>query len=190
VGKFRQKKFYRLNHYIQAPEVRVVDEKGKQIGLMPTREAISKAQNLKLDLVEVAPNARPPVCKIIDFKKFKYLEKKKVSGQKNKKSETKEIRLKPFIAKNDLSNRLEKAKSFLKEKNQVRISIVFRGRQIAKKEFGYKLLATIKEKLAAEGELRQESKFMGRRLIAVFSPNEKSKQKTKAQDKKVDQKKV
>ena len=107
-------KFYRINQYIKAEKVRVVDEKGKQIGVMSLQEALQKAEELKVDLVEVAPKAKPPVCKIIDFKKFKYLEAKREQEEKKKikKTELKGIRLTMFIAENDLNFRLKHARIY------------------------------------------------------------------------------
>lgn len=190
MGKFKKRRFYRVNHYIQAREVRVIDETGKQIGVMPLEKAIFQAQNKGLDLVEVASKTVPPVAKIVDFKKFKYLEKKKRTAKKAKKSELKEIRLNPFIAENDLKNRLERAKRFLGEKNQVKVVIFFRGRQIAKKDFGYRLVDKITEKLKDCAQVIEEPKFLGRRLIMTLTPNEKKSVKAKTENKKVSQKKV
>lgn len=189
--QFSQKrKFYRTNHFIQAKEVRVIDEEGKQIGVLPLSKALAEAQDQGLDLVEIAPKAQPPVCKIIDFKKFKYLEaKKEKAGKKSKKTEIKEVRLTPFIAENDLKNRIEKTRAFLKDKNQVKISVQFKGRQIAKKDFGYKIVDQVTQALADCAQVIQEPKFIGRRLILTLTPNEKSK-KDQTQDQKVSQKKV
>jgi len=187
------KKFYRINHYIQAKEVRVVDEKGKQIGVLSTEKALKQAQSKGLDLVEVAPNAKPPVCKIVDFKKFKFLEarKKQKDKKKIKKVELKQIQLSPFIAENDLDFRLKKAEKFLKEDNKVKIAIVFKGRQITKKEFGYKLMERVLEKLKPYSIIDFEPKFAGRRLEMTLKPIKGGKSgKAKDEDKKVSQKKV
>lgn len=183
--KFKKKKFYRINEYIQAKEVRVIDEDGKQIGVMFPEKALSEARNRDLDLVEIAPKANPPVCKIIDFKKFRYLESKKQSAQKVKKRDIKKIRLNLFIAENDLNIRLEKAKSFLKARNQVKVSILFRGREIAKKELGYKLVSLITEKLSDYGQVSQEPKLIGRQLVMILIPYEKTSQKAKTENKKI-----
>lgn len=166
------KKFYRLNQYIAAPRVRVVDEQGKQIGVLPIAEAIKKARELKADLVEVAPNANPPVCKIIDFKKFKYLEAKKHQKEKkqSKKVEIKEIRLTPFIAKNDFDFRIRRAEEFLKEGNKVKITVRFHGRQMAKKEFGYEIIARAKENLNPYAQAEGEPKFLGNQLEILLVP--------------------
>jgi translation initiation factor IF-3 len=173
VGKrFKQRKFYRLNRYIQADEVRVVDEKGKQIGVMPLNKALQQAQEKGLDLVEIAAKAKPPVCKIIDFKKFKFLEAKKEQQErkKTKKVELKEIRLAPFIAENDFNFRIKKAEDFLKEGNKVKVVVRFRGRQMTKKEFGYDLLKKAVERLRPFAKVDIEPRFVGRRLEMAFSP--------------------
>jgi len=166
------KKFYRLNQYITAPKVRVVDERGKQIGIFPKDLAIKKAQEAKADLVEVAPNAKPPVCKIIDFKKFKYLEAKKQQKEKkkSKKVEIKEVRLTPFMAKNDFAFRLRRAEEFLKEGNKIKITVRFHGRQMEKKEFGYELIAKAKENLSPYAQIETEPKFVGNQLEILLSP--------------------
>jgi len=187
------KKFYRINQYIQAKEVRLVDEKGKQIGVLPKEKALKQAQKKGLDLVEVAPSAKPPVCKIIDFKKFKFLESKKQQQdkKKTKRVELKEIKLGPFIAENDFNYRLKKAEEFLKEGDKVKISVVFRGRQITKKDFGYKLMERVLEKLKPFSEIDFEPKFAGRKLEMTLKPVKGGKGgKAKDEDKKVSQKKV
>lgn len=164
--------FYRLNQYIQAKEVRVVDEKGKQIGILPISQALEKAKKTGLDLVEIVPFAKPPVCKIIDFKKFKFLESRKQQKErkKSKKVDLKEVQLSPFIAENDFNFRLNRAEGFLKEGNKVKIAVVFKGRQITKKEFGYKLIEEALEKLKPYSEIDFEPKFVGRRLEMTLSP--------------------
>jgi len=126
-----------------------------------------------LDLVEVAPKAKPPVCKIIDFNKFKYQENKKQSkGRKSKKQkELKEIRLTPFIAKNDFKVRIKKSKDFLKEGHKVRVSVRFVGRQITRKKFGYELLEKAVKQLKEVAEPETEPSFRGKILSMVFKPN-------------------
>lgn len=183
--------FYRLNHYIQAQEVRVVDEKGKQIGVMPTNEALRQAQEKGLDLVEVASNAKPPVCKIIDFRKFRYLESKKSQEEKkrSKKVELKEIRLTPFMADGDFNFRIQRAEEFLKEGHRAKLVVKFKGRQIAKKEFGYKILKKGLERLNPYSVAEREPRFIGRRLELTLLPikgdksgSKKEKPKAKAKN--------
>ena len=180
-----KRKFYRINQYIQAQEVRVIGEKGKQIGVMPKEEALKQAREKGLDLIEVAPRAQPPVCKIIDFRKFKYLESKKRQGERKKSSkvEIKEIRLTPFIAEGDFNFRAKRAEKFLKEGHRVKLVVKFKGRQITKKEFGYEVLGKALEKLSPFSEKDSEPKFVGRRIEINLSPDKGGKngqkQKTK-----------
>lgn len=164
-------KFYRINQYIQAKELRVVDESGKQIGIMPIFAAIQKAREAGVDLVEVAPNAKPPVAKIIDFKKFKYLEAKREREEKKgqKGGGLKEVRFTPFIAQNDLNIRVERIKEFLKENNKVRVIVRFSGRQITKKEFGFKVINRVLESLGDLAEKESEPKFLGRDLFLTLT---------------------
>jgi len=130
------------------------------------------AQEQGLDLVEVASKANPPVCKLINFKKFRYLERKKDSEgkKKSKHLELKEIRFTPFIGKNDLEYRIKKAEGFLKEGHKVKITVKFVGRQITRKEFGYDLLNTVTEKLRALSSVELESKFVGKLLSMTLAP--------------------
>lgn len=187
------KKFYRINQYIQAAEVRVVDEKGKQIGVMPITKALKQAQEKGLDLVEVAPKAQPPVCKIIDFKKFKFLQSKKKQEErkKSKKVALKEIWLTPFIAENDFNFRLERAVGFLKQGDRVKLVVRFRGREMTKKEFGYELLKRATERLKSFSKIEIEPKFVGRQLGMVFTPLKGGKSgQEKIKNKKINKKKV
>ncbi len=119
-----------------------MDESGKQIGVVSKIEALQKAKELSLDIVEIAPNAKPPVAKLIDYKKFKYQEAKK--ERESKKSQknvgVKEVRLRPFIGQHDFDTRVAKAKEFLDEGNQLKVSVFFKGREFYRKEFGYDVM--------------------------------------------------
>ena len=174
-------KFYRINQYIQAKEVRVVDEKGTVIGVLPIFNAIQKAKELGADLIEVAPNAKPPVCKIIDFKKFKYLEAKKEQEEKKgqKGGDLKEVMFSPFIAKNDLNIRIKRIKEFLGEGNKIKIRIRFSGRELGKKDFGYKILSQIMEDLGEIAAKDGETKFQGKELFLILSPKKNFAKKDK-----------
>ncbi len=165
-------KYYKINQFIQASEVRVVDETGKQIGVMPIFNAVQKARELGLDLIEVSANAKPPVCKIMDFKKFKYVEAKKEREEKRgqKGGETKEIMLTPFIASNDVQTRIKKARKFLEDNNKVKFRVKFRGNELGKKDFGFRLISGISEALSGFGEKESEPKFQGRELFVIFIP--------------------
>lgn len=181
----QNRKFYRINHFIRAGKVRVLDELGKQIGIMALNEALSEAQKQEKDLVEIAPSANPPVCKIIDFKKFKYLEDKKQQKEKrkNKRTELKEIRLAPFIAENDLNFRTNRAVEFLTQGNKVKITIRFQGRELSKKEFGYDLIKKITERLSSIAQIETPPKFLGRQLETTYKALKKGKnEKQKVQN--------
>lgn len=169
--------FYRLNQWIQAPEVRVIDEAGKQVGVMPPMQAWEIARKEGKDLVEIAPKAVPPVTKIIDFKKFKFLESKKQQKEKKKakKVELKEIRFSPFIAENDFNFRIERAQEFLADGDRVRLVVLFKGREMGKRQFGYDLLKKAIDQLRATGRVEVEPKFIGRRLEIALSPLGKQK---------------
>ena len=170
-------KFYRINQYIQAEKVRVIDEKGEQLGVMSLQKALKKAEELKLDLIEVAPKAVPPVCKIIDFKKFKYLEAKKEQQEKkkSKKTELKEIRLGLFMAENDFNFRLNHAEEFLKEGHKVKVSLKFKGRQATRKDLGLQLLQKALAKISSFAQVDTEPKIMGQTAEMVLSPLKTSK---------------
>lgn len=168
-------KFYRLNYQITSPELRLLDEGGKQIGVVSKIEALQKAKELNIDVVEIAPNAKPPVAKLIDFKKFKYQEAKK--DRENRKSQknvgVKQIRLRPFIGEHDFQTRKAKALEFLEEGNQVKINVQFKGRELAKKEFGYKVIQKFIGQLNSVKVVREA--HMEGKTLAAMVVKEKSK---------------
>jgi len=166
------KKLYKLNHQISAKELRVIDEEGKQIGILSLSEALKKAQSAEADLVEIAPDAQPPVAKIIDFKKFRYLEEKKQKEARKhtKQTELKEVRFSPFIGEHDLQTALEKVKKFIAEGHLVKISVIFKGRQMAHTEFGPKLLDRIMTDLSQIAQSEREARFEGRRFVTIIRP--------------------
>ena len=137
---------------------------------MPLSQALGKAQELGLDLVEIAPDAQPPVAKIIDYKKFKYLEdkKEKEARKKTKQTELKEVRFTPFIGDHDLQTGLKKVREFLSDGNLVKISIVFKGRQMAHQEFGPKLLEKILGELEGMGQIERPPRMEGRRFVSII----------------------
>lgn len=140
--KYQPRKYYFTNFRIEAQTLRVIDEKGQQIGVLTKEQALRKAQEMSLDLVLIAPKAVPPVAKIIDFKKFLYQEEKKAKEAKKgiKKSTTKDISLSLFIAEGDLLRLENKAKEFLKDGHQVRINLTLRGREMGKKPMAFDLV--------------------------------------------------
>jgi translation initiation factor IF-3 len=168
-------KHYRINYQIQSAQVRLLDEEGKQIGIVSKLEALQKAKEDNVDLVEVAPSATPPVVKLIDYKKFKYQESKK--ERESKKSQknvgVKEVRLRPFIGEHDFQTRVEQAKEFLEDGNQLKITVFFKGREITRKEFGF---AVMKRFLEAIGTARliREPHLEGKTLSALIISDKKS----------------
>ena len=162
------RKFYRLNYQIASPELRLLDEEGKQIGIVTKLEALQKAKELNIDIVEIAPNAKPPVAKLIDFKKFKYQEaKKERDSRKNQKHVgVKEVRLRPFIGQHDFDTRLKRGKTFLEEGNQLKISIFFKGREITRKEFGYGVMKRFVDQLQPV-KMAREPHMEGKTLVAM-----------------------
>lgn len=167
--------FWRINSQIRAPEVRVIGADGKQVGVMKTSEAIEKANKLNLSLVEIAPLAKPPVAKIVDYGKFRYAEEKKQRKEQKgvKGGEVKEVRFSPFIAENDYRIRTEKVKKFLLERNKVRLVVVFRGPQMRSRQFGYELLKRIVGEFDGTVAIDMDPKFLGKHLIMTISPTTK-----------------
>ncbi len=164
--------FWRINEDIRSPEIRVIGSDGKQLGILRTSEAISKAREENLTLVEVAPKASPPVAKIVEFGKFRYREEKKLKQQqkKAKSGELKEIRFSPFIAEKDYETRFNRVREFLKNKNKVKVVVVFMGRQMGSKDFGYGLIRRIIQDLGDGIAIDMEPKFLGRHLVTIISP--------------------
>ena len=191
--KLERRIFYRTNERIYAPSLRVLDASGKQIGVLGKFEALKIAREQGLDLVEVAPMAKPPVAKIIDFKKFLYQEakKKKEEKKKSKVSETKEIRLGPFMNDHDLQVMIRRAKEFLKDNDKTRLVVKFAGRQIAHPEFGQKIVQSVIDSLSDISKIEREPHFEGKQLIAILSP-ERSKAKGTYEEKnqKIGQQKI
>lgn len=166
------KKFYRTNERIFAFELRVLDSEGKQIGILKKHEALEKAKELGLDLVEIAPTAKPPVARIIDFKKFLYQEekKKREEKKKSKTSDTKEIRLGPFMDDHDLETMVRRAKEFLEANDKVKLVVRFSGRQMTHPEFGHQVIKKAIDKLGDVSKVDKEAHFEGRQLITMLSP--------------------
>jgi translation initiation factor IF-3 len=149
--------------------VRVISSDGQQLGIISTDDAIAKARESDLDLVEVAPNERPPVCRIMDFGKYKY-EKKKKSGQNAHHTKTKEIRLRPKTGEHDIGFKVKKAKDFLKHKDKVQVSVLFRGREMAHVEEGRKVMQEVIQELLEVGKLETAPQQQGRRMICTIAP--------------------
>lgn len=152
---------------------------GKQIGILPKFEALTRAKAEGLDLVEIAPTAKPPVAKIVNFNKFMYQEekKKKEEKKKTKTSETKELRLGPFMDGHDLLVVVRKARIFLGDGNKVKFVVKFAGRQITHPEFGEEVLGKVINELSDISKIEREKHFEGRQLIAMLSPDKKAGKK-------------
>ncbi len=168
---------YRVNRQIRAKEVRLIDENGKQIGIVPLQEAMRIAEEKGLDLVEIAPQANPPVCKILDYGKFIYEQKKKEKEAKKKQKEhameVKDINLSLRIDEHDLKVKLKHMREFLQDGDKVRVRIRFRGREHTHPELGDRLVKRIVDELADVGQLEAEPKKEGAFLTFALLPKKK-----------------
>ena len=163
---------FRINERIFATTLRVLDGEGKQIGVLTKFEALQKAREEGLDLVEIAPAATPPVAKIIDFKKFLYqLEKKKrEEKRKAKTTETKEVRLGPFMNDHDLDVMVQRAHGFIMDGDKVRFVVKFKGRQVTHPEFGFQIVRKVAAKLSDISKIEKEPRLEGKQLTAILAP--------------------
>ena len=179
------RKFYRINERIFASTLRVLDSEGKQIGVFPRFEALKKARENGVDLVEVVPMANPPIAKVIDFKKFLYQEAKKKNEEKkrSKVSETKEIRLGPFMNDHDLQVMVRRGSVFLTNNDKVRLIVKFVGRQIAHPEFGQGIMQKAIAGLSELSKIERDPHFEGKQLIAILSPERKVSQTARKNEK-------
>jgi translation initiation factor IF-3 len=160
----------RINEQIRATPIRVIGEDGSQLGIISTADALARAKEANLDLVEVAPNENPPVCRIMDYGKFKYQQNKRQHKGHSHHSKNKEIRLRPKIGKHDLDVKLNKARDFLGEKDKVIFSVVFRGRENAHVEEGFKLVEQVVRELEPIGKVEQSPALQGRRIVLIVAP--------------------
>ncbi len=172
-----QKKYYRINRQIKAKEVRLIDETGQQIGIVPLEEALRLAEEKDLDLVEIAPQAKPPVCKILDFGKFKYeLQKKEREAKKKQREhaiEVKDIKLTVRIEEHDLQVKLKHMREFLEDGDKVRVRIRFRGREHVHPELGDKLVQRIMNELGDIAQMENKPKKEGAFLTFSLIPKKK-----------------
>ena len=161
----------RINEKIRISPIRVVAEDGEQLGVIPTEEARERARESGLDLVEVAPNERPPVCRIMDYGKYKYEKNKKANKGGGHQTKTKEIRLRPKTGQHDIDFKVKKAAGFLSSRDKVQVSVVFRGREIVHVEEGRRVMQGVIEELVPEhGKLETPPAQQGRRIICTISP--------------------
>ena len=166
------KKFIRINEKIRVPEVRLIGPEGNQLGVVPIQKALEMSNQYELDLVEVAPQANPPVCRIIDFSKFKYdQEKKEREAKKHQKhGKLKEVRLKPNIDEHDYQVKLKQTITFLQKRDKVKINLFFRGRQAEHMDLGRKLLDKFITDTQSNGQLEKEPYLEGRVMSIVVAP--------------------
>ena len=165
----------RVNDQIGVTSVRVVDENGEMLGVLPVQDALDRAKNSGLDLVEVSPNAAPPVCKILDYGKFKY-EAQKRANQARKKQKTfdvKEIKMRPGIDAHDYDVKMRAITKFLGTGDKVKVTMRFRGREMAHQELGSQLLDRVKDELGEKVKIEHMPKLEGRQMIMVLAPIKK-----------------
>ena len=163
----------RINHNIRSPEVRVINYDGTQLGVVTTREALKLADEAGFDLVEISSQAKPPVCKIMDYGKYKYEQEKKKREAKRHQTvvQLKEIQLRPSTDAHDLETKLKHVKRFLEEGNKAKITVRFRGREIAHRDLGIELLKKVIADIGELAKIDQPAKFEGKMLSAILAPN-------------------
>ena len=163
----------RINERIRVPEVRLIDDAGQQVGIMKTSEALARAQERDLDLVEVAPEARPPVCRILDYSKYKYeqAQKQKAARKHQQQIVIREIKLRPKIAQHDYDTKKGHVLRFLNHKDKVKVTIMFRGREMAHPERGEMLLNRLVEDLGDVAVVDQRPQQDGRNMTMLLSPS-------------------
>lgn len=161
-----------INEKIRAPQIRLIGVDGTQLGIVTRAEALARAAEEKLDLVEVAPKAAPPVCKIMDYGKYKYLQSKKLQEAKKKQVtiQVKEVKIRPKTEEHDYQFKLRHIKRFLNEKNKAKVTIMFRGREIAHSELGLKVLQRIIADTEEMGAVEQTPRLEGRNMTMILTP--------------------
>ena len=161
-----------MNTQILASQVRLIDADGENVGVVPIKDALMRAETAGLDLVEIVPNANPPVCKILDFGKFKYEEQKRKNEARKKQKiiEVKEIKMRPGIDDHDYEVKMKAIHRFLEEGDKVKVTLRFRGREMAHQELGLGLLTKVREQLEGKIKIESEPKMEGRQAIMVVAP--------------------
>jgi translation initiation factor IF-3 len=162
----------RVNEEIRVPQVRLIDQDGEMMGVMGARDAMLKAFAVGLDLVEISPNADPPVCKILDYGKFKYEQQKKRNEAKKKQKviEIKEIKVRPNIDENDYQVKMRAMKSFIEEGDKVKVTLRFRGREMAHQDIGVRVLERIRSEMDPTTKVEQMPRLENRQMVMVLSP--------------------
>ena len=158
-----------INEQIRARQVRLIAEDGEQVGVVSIQDALARAEEAGLDLVEISPNAEPPVCKILDYGKYKYEQQKKAAEARKKQKviEVKELKFRPNIDDHDYQVKIKAARRFLEEGDKVKITLRFRGREMSHMDLGMKVLTRVREELADIGKVESEAKVEGLSLIHI-----------------------
>jgi len=159
----------RVNSQIRISPIRVIAQDGAQLGVITTDEALNRARDAGLDLVEVAPNEKPPVCRIMDFGKYKYEKSKKVGGQSHQ-TKTKEIRLRPKTGEHDINVKVNQAINFLKHKDKVQVMVIFHGREMAHIDEGRRVMENVLKTLSEYAKIEQQPLQQGKRMLAMLAP--------------------
>jgi len=164
---------YRINDRIEVPQVRLIDEAGEMVGVVSVADALRRAEEAGLDLVEVSPSADPPVCKILDYGKFKYEAQKKANAARKKQRviEVKEIKMRPNIDANDYNIKMRKIYQFLEEGDKVKVTLRFRGRELAHQEIAMSLLERLRDEVGELAKVEQFPRMEGRQMIMVMAPS-------------------
>lgn len=162
----------RVNRRIRVPEIRVIGEDGEQLGIMPTIQALRRAESVNLDLVEVQPRAKPPVCKIMDYGKYKYEQSRKLAESKKKQQqiELKEVKFRPKTGEHDFDVKVKNLKRFLEKGNKGKVTVMFRGREIVHPDIGREMLQRVIAALGDEAIVEQHPRLEGRQMVMVVAP--------------------
>ena len=170
----------RINERIRVPEVRLIDENGQQVGIMKTNEALRYAQSRELDLVEVAPDAKPPVCRVLDYSKYKYeqTQKQKAARKHQQQINIREIKFRPKIAQHDYDTKKGHVERFLKARDKVKVTIMFRGREMAHPERGEMILNRLAEELEELAVVEQRPQQDGRNMTMMLAPSARARRRS------------
>ncbi len=162
----------RINHLIKVPEVRVIGPEGEQLGILKTSEALRQSREAGYDLVEVAPTAEPPVCRIMDHGKFKYEQSKKEHRMRlnQKSTQVKEVKFRPRTDTHDMETKIRQIRDFLQDGNKTKVTVMFRGREMANRELGFQAIQKVIEELKGAGNIESPPRMEGRNLYMVVSP--------------------
>jgi translation initiation factor IF-3 len=162
----------RVNRRIRVPEIRVIGEDGEQLGIMPTIQALRRAESVNLDLVEVQPRAKPPVCKIMDYGKYKYEQSRKLAESKKKQQqiELKEVKFRPKTGEHDFDVKVKNLKRFLEKGNKGKVTVMFRGREIVHPDIGREMLNRVIQALGEDAMIEQHPRLEGRQMVMIVAP--------------------